>query len=683
MSTDLWSWPAEHFVPALAALTGTSATLPPTPDSAGERNREAVTVSTDHRALVAAATAAGFEPVPVDWAGRPTAALVERLAPGWCVVADGVVVVRRTLAGWAQLVTPTGTRWARNRRVAVLLERSDDTASPVLEYPELRHTRERAATALVKGRALPDGEAVRLLPGAAAPIRRHLRAERIGLPAAATVVCVVVGYLLFGVSWAWAGDHLLADIHGPGWLAVWMGLAAAGVTLRTLAQLALGELTVRASSWARRRVMARAIRLDPDAVHESGPGWVLARTFDVDAAETGLAGGGAAAGLGFAQVLIGAVGLLLVADGPLLLGALTVFVVLTTSLGVRLVRLKQVWTRARHAASSRITEELLEHPSRLLQGRPAGDDVAALDELAAIAHASRRCDRLAAWLIGATAPAWLLLSLLVLAATWPNDYPGPATAAATVGLILLVASGFEAMTVAADDLTDGGIALDRARPLLSPRSVDGRAHAAPRSPRPRSASESVDGRIELEAAAVGVTYPGRKSPSLSNFTYRIRGGEKVLLSGPSGGGKSTAVAVLAGMMDPTVGSVTRTSSVVAVPQHHRNHLFSNTLLFNLLLGRGWPPTEADADDAERICRALELDALVDRMPGGLNQHVGETGWQLSDGERVRVYAARALLQNPAVVLLDESLSALDPLTAATCRDAIATLARTVVLTHHP
>jgi len=187
----------------------------------------------------------------------------------------------------------------------------------------------------------------------------------------------------------------------------------------------------------------------------------------------------------------------------------------------------------------------------------------------------------------------------------------------------------------------------------------------------------------LEARGLRVRYPGRDRPGLDGFDITVRCGDRILLTGPSGSGKSTAVAVLAGHLPADAGHVSRAGRVVAVPQYHRNHLFAGTLAFNLLLGRAWPPTQEDLDEAERLCRALHLGPLLDRMPGRLNQLVGETGWQLSDGELARVYAARALLQDPAVVLLDETLSALDPLTAAACRDAIAAHARALVLTHHP
>nr|WP_281244739.1 ATP-binding cassette domain-containing protein [Geodermatophilus poikilotrophus] len=170
---------------------------------------------------------------------------------------------------------------------------------------------------------------------------------------------------------------------------------------------------------------------------------------------------------------------------------------------------------------------------------------------------------------------------------------------------------------------------------------------------------------------------------MDGFDITVRCGDRILLTGPSGLGKSTAVAVLAGHLPVYVGHLSRAGRVVAVPQNHLNHLFAGTLAFDPPPGRAWPPTQGDLDEAERLCRVLLLGPVLDRMPGRLNQLVGGTGRQLSDGELARVYAARALLQDPDVVLLDETLSALDPLTVRACRDAVALHARAVVLTHHP
>jgi ABC-type transport system involved in cytochrome bd biosynthesis fused ATPase/permease subunit len=77
------------------------------------------------------------------------------------------------------------------------------------------------------------------------------------------------------------------------------------------------------------------------------------------------------------------------------------------------------------------------------------------------------------------------------------------------------------------------------------------------------------------------------------------------------------------------------------------------------MGRRWPAYPAELEEAIEVCKQLGLGELLDRMPAGIFQMVGETGWQLSHGERNRVFLARTLLQNEGLTILDESFEPLD------------------------
>src|SRR5206468_564201 len=100
--------------------------------------------------------------------------------------------------------------------------------------------------------------------------------------------------------------------------------------------------------------------------------------------------------------------------------------------------------------------------------------------------------------------------------------------------------------------------------------------------------------------------------------------------------------------------------IAAAPQFHENHVLAETFAFNLFMGRRKALEPADFELAKTICSELGLDDVLSRMPAGVLQMVGETGWQLSHGERSRLYIARALLQDAELVILDESFAALDP-----------------------
>jgi ATP-binding cassette subfamily B protein len=199
----------------------------------------------------------------------------------------------------------------------------------------------------------------------------------------------------------------------------------------------------------------------------------------------------------------------------------------------------------------------------------------------------------------------------------------------------------------------------------------------------------------LEARGLAFRYPGRSRPALADCDLALRAGDRVLLAGASGSGKSTLVSLLAALRRPDAGLLLLHGAdlhgwgalgwhrrVAAAPQFHDNHLFAAPLAFNLLLGRGWPPAPEDLEEAGELCRELGLGDLLARMPAGLMQPVGDTGWRLSHGEASRVYLARALLQDADVVLLDESFAALDPASLSRALDCARRRARTLVVVAH-
>jgi len=110
--------------------------------------------------------------------------------------------------------------------------------------------------------------------------------------------------------------------------------------------------------------------------------------------------------------------------------------------------------------------------------------------------------------------------------------------------------------------------------------------------------------------------------------------------------------------------------VCYVPQASANHVFTETFAFNLLLGRQWPPTPRDLDDAWNVARALGLDGLLERMPAGMMQMVGKGGWALSQGEQARLFIARGILQRARLLIADEVLSPLDATNALKTLDAL-------------
>ena len=199
----------------------------------------------------------------------------------------------------------------------------------------------------------------------------------------------------------------------------------------------------------------------------------------------------------------------------------------------------------------------------------------------------------------------------------------------------------------------------------------------------------------VEACALEFRYSDRAEPVLRGCSLRVSKGERLVLEGPSGGGKSTLVSVLVGLREPnaghvlidgldreTLGSAAWRRRIAAAPQFHENHVLAETFAFNLFLGRHKALAPADFEEAESICRELGLSDLLERMPAGMQQMVGETGWQLSHGERSRLYIARALLQDAEVVVLDESFAALDPENLRRAVECVVRRARSLLVIAH-
>jgi ABC-type multidrug transport system fused ATPase/permease subunit len=145
-------------------------------------------------------------------------------------------------------------------------------------------------------------------------------------------------------------------------------------------------------------------------------------------------------------------------------------------------------------------------------------------------------------------------------------------------------------------------------------------------------------------------------------------GERIALIGPSGGGKSTLLRLLAGLYDPRAGHYVVDGSAVPGVKHlgsiatlipQESDVFEATVRENLTFGVDFP-----AGEIERALQLSAFDAVVDALPHGLDTRISERGFNLSGGQRQRLALARGLLAARAssLLLLDEPTSALDQMT---------------------
>jgi subfamily B ATP-binding cassette protein MsbA len=211
-----------------------------------------------------------------------------------------------------------------------------------------------------------------------------------------------------------------------------------------------------------------------------------------------------------------------------------------------------------------------------------------------------------------------------------------------------------------------------------------------REPEDPAGLEGVIGRVQLND--VHFTYPDERGlPVLNGVTIEARSGEVIALVGPSGAGKSTLVALIPRFYDVTSGAVLvdgkdvrslklsdLRKAIGLVPQE--TTLFGGTIRDNIAYGK-LGTTDLEIEAAARAAHAHEF---ISEFPDGYNTIVGEKGVKLSGGQRQRIAIARALLKDPAILILDEATSSLDSESERLVQDALDTLMRgrtTFVIAH--
>ena len=189
---------------------------------------------------------------------------------------------------------------------------------------------------------------------------------------------------------------------------------------------------------------------------------------------------------------------------------------------------------------------------------------------------------------------------------------------------------------------------------------------------------NVEGEVRFEN--VGFRYTANDAPVLQGITLHVRPGETVAILGATGSGKSTILQLLPRFYDPTEGHLfldghdLRTVTLESLRANigivaQESFLFSESLRANIAYGK---PT-ATAAEVEAAAEAAQIHDFISSLPDGYDTMVGERGITLSGGQKQRMAIARALLMNPKVLVLDDSMASVDTQTEAAIQRALAIL----------
>lgn len=512
----------------------------------------------------------------------------------------------------------------------------------------------------------------------------------------AKIAQYVLGFVLSHISerlMLIAGISLLIysatqALWSPSVLVTWLLITITQLMFSHMGRYCQLQVNIRSGIIIKRQLQFNALHLPPGSLSEKGPAELLGQTLEAEGLHSNALSGIFVAANAFLDVLIALVMAVFLGHWIAfsLLFTLTAF---TAYLSIVFIRCYTRWANQRVRLNHITIEHMQGNRTRLIQSNPAYLHQKEEIRLHKYWMASADMDRIALWLQTFVPGLWLASGLILICAHLTFSSLSVITIIGLFGIVLLAWNALQAFADTAHHFARTWYSWQQVMELLSIRK---REHL---SVPQQITSQTSASHSTLEACQIHYHYQSNTS-ILSNLNIRLDKGAKYLLQGESGSGKSTLLSLLTGQIQKqrgllllgdrdieTLGDIPWRRDVCWVPQFNDNYIFSGTLLYNLMLGRAWPPSQDDVEEVLDVCEMLELFPLIRKMPARLLQPIGEMGWQLSQGEASRVCLARALIQKANFILLDESLDALDTITSLRILKQLEEHESSIVLCMHP
>ncbi len=439
------------------------------------------------------------------------------------------------------------------------------------QVPEERRTRSRLA--ILRDQLGPQrievGWLLRLPPGANLTSQFHNH----GLykPVFIMIGMYFVQQLLSIASWLVIGRGIFQGHFEFSWLIAWALLLLFTIPVMVIVNDTQSELSMGAGALFKQRLLQGTLKLEPEEIRHQGMGQFLGRVMESEAVEMLALSGGFISLLSFIELGMAFIILSKGASGAIGAWSLAIWVALTVFLLWRYWANSREWTTAYRDMTNDLAEDMVGHRTRLVQEDPRhwheGED----QTLERYLRLSESLDRIGLQLSSTISRGWIIVGLSGLAFAFVVNNPAPNLLAIGLGGVLLAGQGLGKLAGGAQSLTSLLIAWQQIGPLFNAsrrkREIPDLSFVPPRrshagvsdSAEEIAAQVSQSGKVPadrdaalLMARDLVFRYRPQGRAVLQDCSLLIYPGDRILLEGPSGGGKSTLAAVLTGLRVPEV-----------------------------------------------------------------------------------------------------------------------------------